>query len=251
MVVHSVVEREWLVTRMSGKSIIIAGATARTGEAVLRAFLEAGWGITATTRRPEQLRALQDRLPGGDAVHAVQADLLDSLQAERVVAEARARFGRVDAATTLASGGFQQKPVAETSLDDLRRLIEGNLYTTYNLFRAALPAMLEQGSGHLVAIAGGSALDPGYGRALFGASKAAVVTLAKGIARDYKARGIVANCLVAGTIATDEARRYLDEADLRAAATLQEFANALVFLCSPESSGINGTAVELNAREVD
>jgi NAD(P)-dependent dehydrogenase (short-subunit alcohol dehydrogenase family) len=233
------------------RSVIIAGATARTGEGVLRAFLAAGWGITATTRRPELLRAIQAALPGGDAVCAVEADLLDPAQAERVVAAARERFGRVDAATTLASGGFLQRPFAETALDDLRRMIEGNLYTTYTLFRAALPVMLEQGRGHLVAVAGGSALDPGYGRALFGASKAAVVTLAKGIARDYKAQGIVANCLVAGTIATAEARRYLDEADLRAAATVEEFANALLFLCSPESSGINGTAVELNAREVD
>jgi NAD(P)-dependent dehydrogenase (short-subunit alcohol dehydrogenase family) len=180
----------------------------------------------------------------------------------------RERFGRVDALTTLASGGLGQRPFAETSLDDLRRLIEGNLYMTYNLCRAAVAVMLEQweaggpagasgaagaprAGGHLLTIAGGSALDPAFGRSLFGASKAAVVTLAKGIARDYKDRGIVANCLVAGTIATDEARSYLDEDSLRAAATLEEFANAVLFLCSPQSSGINGAAVELNARETD
>ena len=153
--------------------------------------------------------------------------------------------------TTLASGGFQQRPFAETSLDDLRQLVEGNLYMTYNLCRAVLPAMLAGGGGHIVTVAGGSALDPGYGRSLFGASKAAVVTLTKGIARDHKGQGIVANCLVAGTIATDEARGYLDEESLRAAATLDEFASALLFLCSPQSAGINGAAVELNAREVD
>jgi NAD(P)-dependent dehydrogenase (short-subunit alcohol dehydrogenase family) len=111
--------------------------------------------------------------------------------------------------------------------------------------------MLAQGGGHLLTIAGGSALDPGYGRALFGASKAAVVTLTKGIARDHKGQGIVANCLVAGTIATAEARQRLPPDDLRAAVTLDEFAGAVVFLCSAQSSGINGTAVELNAREVD
>lgn len=230
---------------------IIAGATARTGKTALRTFLDAGYGITATTRRPERLRALLARMPGGEAVHVVEADLQEPAQAERVVAAAWERFGRVDAMTTLAQAGFVQKPFAETSLDDLRRLIEGNLYATYTLCRAALPPMLEQGGGHIVTVAGGSALDPGYGRALFGASKAAVVTLTKGIARDYKHRGIVANCLVAGTIATDEARRYLSEEDVRAAATLEEFAQALLFLCSRHSSGINGAAVELNAREVD
>ncbi|MBI3974499.1 MAG: SDR family oxidoreductase [Chloroflexi bacterium] len=233
------------------RTAIVAGATARTGEVVLRTFLGAGYAITATTRRPERLHALLPQLPGSDAVQVVQAELIDPAQVERVVQTTLDRFGRVDAVTTLAQAGFLQKPFAETQLDDLRRLIDGNLYTTYNLCRAVLPPMLQQGAGHIVTVAGGSALDPGYGRSLFGASKAAIVTMTKGIARDYKAQGIVANCLVAGTIATDEARRYLDEEALRAAATMEEFASALLYLCSAESSGINGTAVELNAREVN
>jgi NAD(P)-dependent dehydrogenase (short-subunit alcohol dehydrogenase family) len=111
--------------------------------------------------------------------------------------------------------------------------------------------MLAQGEGYIVTVAGGSALDPGYGRALFGAAKAAVVTMTKGIARDYKAQGIRANCLVAGTIATDAARGRLSDEDFRAAATMQEFADALQFLASPAASGLSGAAVELNGREVD
>jgi NAD(P)-dependent dehydrogenase (short-subunit alcohol dehydrogenase family) len=235
----------------AGRVVVLGGATARTAGAVLRAFLGAGYQVVATTRRPEAVRQTLARLPGGEAVEVVEADLHDPQAAARVVMVAQERFGRVDAMTTLASGGFQQRPFAETSLDDLRQLVEGNLYMTYNLCRAVLPVMLAGGGGHIVTVAGGSALDPGHGRSLFGASKAAVVTLTKGIARDHKAQGIVANCLVAGTIATDEARGYLDAESLRAAATLDEFAAALLFLCSPQSSGINGAAVELNAREVD
>jgi NADP-dependent 3-hydroxy acid dehydrogenase YdfG len=235
----------------AGRVVVLGGATARTAEAVLRAFLGAGYRVVATARRPEAVRRTLARLPGAGAVEVVEADLLDPQGAARVVAVAQERFGRVDAMTTLASGGFQQRLFAETGLDELRQLVEGNLYMTYNLCRAVLPAMLAGGGGHIVTIAGGSALDPGYGRGLFGASKAAVVTLTKGIARDHKGQGIVANCLVAGTIATEEARNYLDAEGLRAAATLDEFAAALLFFCSPQASGINGAAVELNAREVD
>jgi 3-oxoacyl-[acyl-carrier protein] reductase len=239
-----------------GRTVVLGGATARTGEAVLRAFLAAGYRVLATSRRPEVLRETVDRVTAeagvpGSRVAVAAADLIEPAGAERVVAACRERFGRVDAATTLTSAGFRSRPAAESSLDDLRRQIEGNLYLTYNLCRAALPPMLEQGGGHLLTIAGGSALDPGYGRALFGASKAAVVTLTKGIARDHKGQGIVANCLVAGTIATAEAQQRLPPDDLRAAVTLDEFASAVVFLCSAPSSGINGTAVELNAREID
>jgi NAD(P)-dependent dehydrogenase (short-subunit alcohol dehydrogenase family) len=233
------------------RTAIVAGATARTGQAVLAAFLEAGFNVTATARQRERLQPILDALPRGEAIHVVEADLLEERDAERVVAATIERFGRVDAMTTLAQAGFLQKPFAETSLDDLRRVVEGSLYTTYTLCRAVLPAMLQQGEGYIVTVAGGSALDPGYRRSLFGSAKAAVVTLTKGIARDHKQQGIRANCLVAGTIATEEARRYLDGEEFRQAATLQEFASALVFLCSPAASGISGAAIELNGREVD
>ena len=78
------------------------------------------------------------------------------------------------------------------------------------------------------------------------------MTLTKGIARDHKGQGIVANCLVAGTIATARPGSYLD-ADEPAGGGRRWTSSPApsLFLCSPQSSGINGAAVELNAREVD
>ncbi len=234
--------------------LLLAGATARTGEAVLRRFLEDGFRIGAIARDQARLQAVLERIPGAqdsERVLPLQADLLHSEQAERAVAETVTRFGRVDAMTTLTGAGYLQKPFAETQLDELRTVVEGNLYTTYTLCRAVLPHMLARGDGYIATIAGGSALDPGYGRSLFAASKAAIVALTKGMARDHKQQGIRANCLVAGTIATNQARRRLTAEDLSAAATLEEFAGALVFLCSPTASGLSGSIIELNGREVD
>ena len=233
------------------RTVLIGGGTARTAPAVVGAFLGAGYAVTVTGRDPDRLQAALAAIPGGEAVAAIIAELSEPAAAERAVAATLERWGRIDAMTTLAQSPFRQKPFAESSLDDLQELVLGGLYTTYNLARAALPPMLSAGGGHIVTIAGGSAVDPAPGRALFGATKAAVVTLTKGIARDYKHRGIVANCLVAGGIGTDQAREYLSPDEFAAAATPQEFASALVFLASAESSGINGAALELNAREVD
>jgi NAD(P)-dependent dehydrogenase (short-subunit alcohol dehydrogenase family) len=235
-----------------GRVVLVAGGTARTGEAVLRRFLEHEFLVATTVRDRAKLTDTLVRLPDqGAHVQVIEVDLLEEGGAERAVAQVIDRFGRLDAVTTLVGGGFSSKPFAETSLDDLRRMVEGNLYSTYTLCRAALPHMLARGGGYVATVAGGSAFDPGYGRSLFGASKAAVVTLTKGIARDHKQQGIRANCLMAGTIATAEARRYLNEDDLRAAATLREFADALVFLCSPAASGLSGAVIELNGREID
>lgn len=235
---------------MEGRTILIGSATARTGEAVVTAFLNAGYRVAATSRSREKLDETLSRIPQGDAVLGIEADLSQPEGANAAVRRACAAFGRLDAATLL-SGSFDQREVAETNLSDLQHQIEANLYTSYNLVRAALPVMLAQGQGHIITIAGGSGLDPAPGRALFGASKAAVITFTKGVARDYKQRGIVPTCLVAGAIATEEARQYLDAEDFQNAVTLDEFANALVFLASPEASGFAGSILELYAREVD
>ncbi len=234
-----------------GRVALIAGATARTADAVLRRFVETGFRVGAIARDRAKLSAALERPAAGDTVLPIVADLSRTEDAERAVAETIDRFGRVDAMTTLVGAGFLQKPFAETSLDELRRIVEGNLYTTYTLARAVVPHMLARGDGYIATVAGGSALDPGYGRSLFAASKSAIVALTKGIARDHKQQGIRANCLVAGGIATDAARRYLSPEDLRSAATLGEFADALVYLCSPAASGLSGATIELNGREVD
>ena len=234
-----------------GRVALIAGATARTADAVLRRFVDAGFRVGAIARDREKLAAALDRAGAGDTVLPIVADLSRPEDAEHAVAETIARFGRVDAMTTLVGAGFSQKPFAETSHDELRRVIEGNLYTTYTLARAVVPHMLSRGDGYIATVAGGSALDPGDGRSLFAASKAAIVALTKGIARDHKQQGIRANCLVAGGIATEAARRSMIPEDLRNAATLEEFADALVYLCSPAASGLSGATIELNGREVD
>ena len=73
-----------------GRTVVLGGATARTGEAVLRAFLAAGYRVLATSRRPDALRETVDRVAGaaGDRarVEVAPADLLDPAGAERVVA---------------------------------------------------------------------------------------------------------------------------------------------------------------------
>jgi NAD(P)-dependent dehydrogenase (short-subunit alcohol dehydrogenase family) len=238
--------------RESGRrTVIVAGATARTAETVLRTFLDAGYHVAALARDEAKLEAQLERLNGADRLLPAIADLRDPAQVERAVAAAIEQFGRIDAAVDLAQSGAGWKPFIETTLDDLKLQVAGSLFTAYTLCRAVLPPMLAQGEGYIVTVAGGSALDPGHGRALFGACKAAIVTMTKGIARDHKAQGIRANCLVAGGIATQQARQYMDEDDYRAAVTLQEFADALLYLASPGASGLSGAVVEVNGREVE
>ena len=153
------------------RTVLIGGGTARTAPAVIGAFLTAGYAVTVTGRDPDRLHAALAAIPGGEAVHAIIADLAEPAAAKQAVAATLERWGRVDAMTTLVQASFLQRPFADTTLADLEALIVGGLYTTYNLARAVLPAMLAAGGGHIVTIAGGSAVDPAPARALFGADE--------------------------------------------------------------------------------
>ena len=84
-----------------------------------------------------------------------------------------------------------------------------------------------------------------------GIGKAGVNVLMRAIAREHKADGIVANAVILGGVAIDAAREYLSDDEFRAAVSPQEIADILAFHASDASTGINGSLIHVNAREVD
>ena len=204
------------------RTVLIGGGTARTAPAVIGAFLTAGYGVTVTGRDPDRLHAALAAIPGGETVQAVIADLAEPTAAERAVAATLERWGRVDAMTTLVQAAFLQRPFAETNLADLEALVIGGLYTTYNLARAVLPVMLAAGGGHIVTIAGGSAVDPGAGAGAVRRDKSGRRDTDQGDCPRLQAPGYRGQLPGGRGIGTEAARQYLSAADLAAAATPQE-----------------------------
>lgn len=241
--------------------IILAGATGRVGGATLAALVREGGRVVVLSRDESRARAVIAATLDSDNCDraiALRADLSEQSDADRAIAYAVERFGRVDAVVNLAGSGFGQAAFAQSSLGDLRKNLAAFVETAYSLTVAALRAMLAQpyrdgarSRGRIVTVTAGSSKDPAPGRALFGAAKAAVNTLMLGVARDHKADGIVANALVLGGVAFEGAEQFYSPEDLRAAATPQEVAEVLAFLAADRSSGINGALVDVNAREVD
>jgi NAD(P)-dependent dehydrogenase (short-subunit alcohol dehydrogenase family) len=244
-----------------GDAIVLAGATGRVGAATLTTLVREGARVVVLSRDETRARAtisgaLEPALR--ERAIALQTDLTVPADADRAVAFALEKFGRVDAVVNLAGSGVGWGPISESSLDELHATVQAFLDTAYTLSMAALRAMLAQpyregarSRGRIVTVTAGSSKAPAEGRALFGAVKAAVNTLMLGVARDHKADGIVANALVLGGVGFAGAEKFYSPEDFRAAATPQEVAEVLAFLAADRSSGINGALVDLNAREVD
>lgn len=245
---------------LEGDAVVLAGATGRVGGTTLREFAAQGARVLVVSRSKEHAAAaIADNVPAQqrERCTAYAADLGDPAAAAGAIDAAVQRFGRIDAAVTL-SGRGHFVPLLDSTLDDLRTNLEGNLIGNYNLLLPALRAMLEQSMpegalsrGRLVAVSAGSSKDPQPRFGLFGASKAALNVLMQAIAREHKADRIVANSVVLGTVATEAAKSYLSPEDFSAAAQPEEVAKILAFLASRSASGINGALVDVNAREVD
>lgn len=245
---------------LDGDAILLAGATGRVGGATLATFVREGARVVVISRERARAAAAIARFApeAGDRAVPLVADAGDPKSAAAAVRFCVERFGRIDALASLAGSEPRLGPLVDSSLADLRQNVAAYVETAYNLALPALRAMLAQpprdgalSRGRIVVVTAGSSRDPAPRRGLFGVAKAGVNVLMRAIAREHKADGIVANALVLGGVATEESRARRGPESFAAAATPQEVADALAFLCSARGSGINGELVDLNAREVD
>ncbi len=122
----------------------VTGSSRGFGRALVRAALEAGDLVAATARRPEQLAGLTAEY--GDAIHAIALDVTDPAAAASAIAEARGRFGRLD--VIVNNAGYANVSPIETGTDaDFRAQFETNFWGVYNVTKAAIPVLREQGGG--------------------------------------------------------------------------------------------------------
>lgn len=245
---------------LDGDAIVLAGATGRVGGATLATLVREGARVVVLSRSRERAAAAIAAHAGaaGDRAIPFQADAADPASAASAIAHCVERFGRIDALASLAGSEPRLGRLVDSSVEDLRVNVAAYIETAYNLSLPALRAMLAQpyrdgalSRGRIVTVTAGSSRDPAPGRGLFGVVKAGVNILMRAIAREHKQDGIVANALVLGGVQLEETRGRRSAEDFAAAATPQEVADAIAFLCSARGSGINGELVDLNAREVD
>jgi NAD(P)-dependent dehydrogenase (short-subunit alcohol dehydrogenase family) len=124
----------------------VTGSSRGLGRALVEVALEAGDRVAATARHPERLQDLVDKF--GDAVLPLRLDVTDYDAAARVVAQAVAKFGRID--IDVNSAGYSDLGSFEdTTIGSFRTQIDTNFYGVVNVTKAVVPVLREQGSGHI------------------------------------------------------------------------------------------------------
>ena len=249
--------------RFAGKVVVVTGAAQGIGEHTARRISAEG-GMLVLADRSELVRELADELAiGGPQTLAVTADLEHPEGARSLVAQALARFGRIDVLINNVGGAINFKPFTEFTDAEIRAEIDRSLMTTLYACRAVLPSMVQRGQGVIVNVS--SAATRGVNRIPYSAAKGAVNAICASLALEYAHAGIrVVATAPGGTEApprrvsrgtpnprTDQQRAWLqahidqtiESSLMKRYGTLDEQAAAICFLASDEASYITGTVL--------
>jgi len=243
--------------RLKGKVALITGGTSGIGEAAALLFAKEGAKVTIASRGTAGDGVIERiKANGGDAQY-VKADVSKSADIQNLVKQHTECYGRLDILFNNASWEGTVKPVVDTAEEDLDRVIDTNLKSVFLLCKYAVPLMIKSGGGSIINTTAASAREgcawPNLGPYI--AAKAGVIGLTRVLAVELAAHKIRANSLNPGlvlttmvkTVATKQAdpQAFLASLDqlnlLKRVGTVDELANAALFLASDESSYITGT----------
>lgn len=190
---------------------------------------------------------------GGRAV-ALQADVAEAAQARALVESAIERFGRVDALVNNA-GIMPETPFLEIDLEEWESVISTDLTAAFHTCQAAIPGMLERGSGAIVNVASRLGQIGWAGVSHYATAKAGLIGLTKSLAREFGPRGIRVNAVAPGVTVTDMTAHIVesDDGSRRLADTPagrfahpEDVAAAVLFLLSDEAAMFHGQTLNPN-----
>jgi NAD(P)-dependent dehydrogenase (short-subunit alcohol dehydrogenase family) len=245
---------------LEGRTAIVTGAANGIGSATALMMAREGIRVVAVDIDRAALEELRRRIAGaGGEVEAAVADVSDSAAVEQVVQTAQQRFGTPD--ILFANAAIQlARPAGETSEEDWDRLHAVNLKGVFLCCRAVLPGMRANKSGSIVISSSGHAFGTYPNFSAYASTKGALVAFMRGVALDYAADGIRANCVIPGATDTRLIQDYFaqsaDPANARASlldsiplgrlAAPEDIGKAVLFLASAHASYITGTTLAVD-----
>jgi NAD(P)-dependent dehydrogenase (short-subunit alcohol dehydrogenase family) len=236
---------------LSSHAAVITGATGNLGAAVLRAYLTRGTHVAAVVRDAAKGAALRSTLgdvAGDDAdpqLLVIEADPSDATAMDALVERVLRAWGRIDILNNLA-GTFKGGPALDPRL--MRELWDSNVLTAVTAGAACVRPMRARGYGRVVSVSALGALKGGRNNAAYAMSKSALVRWTESLAAEVKGEGITVNAVLPTTIDHPVNRAQMPKADPKLWPSPEEVANVILFLSSPEASGVNGAAIPITAR---
>ena len=239
--------------KLNGKSVVVTGASSGMGKAIVERFVQEGANIIAVARRRERLEELAEALKGAPGrVVPFVGDVSREETMNEAIDLAVKEFGRLDLLVNNAGIMDDMSPIGDVKNEKIEQIFAVNVYGPMYAMRKAVQVFLAQGDGgNIINVASLGGMRTVAG-AIYGASKAAVISLTKNTAYMYMPNGIRCNAIAPGGIQTEistsmgmpNMNGYGRVKNVMATApalgTAEQIASAALFLASEDSSYVNG-----------
>lgn len=246
------------MAKLAGKTVLVTGGSRGIGAAIARAVGESGARVLVHYARNERAAEAVRRDIGADRCHVLQADLAVPGEADRLWADAVTLAPRID--VLVNNAGIFEDVRVEAPIEDWRaawtRVLQVNLLAPAELCRAAILHFRAHGGGKIVNVASRAAFrGEAPDEMPYGASKGALVTLTKTIARGFAADGVLAFCIapgftdtemVTGAMAPDAIAEATRDIPLGAMAAPEEIGALAAFLCDDRVRHMTGATFDVN-----
>ncbi len=241
---------------LKGKVALVTGGTSGIGKRIAIALLDEGCVVQVADLNPGAAKDVPEY--DNPRAHPIAMDVGDAAGVQQAVDRILAAHGRIDILVNCA-GILKVRPLVDSTIADWDDVARVNLSGVYYCSKAVLPGMMAQRYGKIINIASVSAAKGGgqFGNVLYGTTKAGVVAMTQGFARELGPHGINVNAISPGVVEgtpmteglmTPEVRqRIADAIPLRRLIQPDEIAQLAIYLASDVSQGITGQAIVLDA----
>ena len=236
----------------NGKIALITGAAVGIGRATALELAEYGAGLILLDVNFEKLTKLKEELAEYTSnVLIYECDISDEVSVNEVISDALSKMGKIDILVNNAAIWRERSDFVETPIDVWKRFMDINVMGTVYVTKAALPGMLAQNYGRIINVASVAGVYGNKKMAHYSATKGAVISFTKALAKEVADKGVLVNAVSPGSVSPSDEDdvNYCRPSELSyigRTGTDRENADLICFLASDKAGYITGQNIQID-----